>query len=95
MIIIRRLFWDEWSVAHVARHKVTPDEAEEVCHGAFILLRGKRGRLIVSGPTKRGRLLAVVLDPEGDEGEYYPVTARSAAKKERRLYQQQKGGAIT
>jgi uncharacterized DUF497 family protein len=93
MIVIRRLVWDEWNVAHIARHRVTPDEAEEVCHGNFVLLQGQKGRLIIIGPTQRGRLLAVVLNPEGDEGIYYPVTARPAATKERRLYRQQKGGA--
>jgi uncharacterized DUF497 family protein len=37
-------------------------------------------------------MLAVVLDPEGEDV-YYPVTARAASRKERRYYHQQKGGA--
>jgi hypothetical protein len=36
MIFIRRLVWDSWNVAHIARHEVTPDEVEEVCHGEHI-----------------------------------------------------------
>jgi hypothetical protein len=96
MIQIRRLHWDEWNVAHLARHHVTPEEAEEVCHGSFILLHGKKGRAVIVGPTRRGRLLAVVLDPEPEEEDvYYPVTARPAARKERRLYQARKGGEET
>lgn len=97
MIHIRRLLWDEWNVAHIARHKVTPEEAEEVCHSDFILLQGKKGRVVILGRTRFGRLLAVVLDPEsGEEGAYYPVTAGSplgaAARKEQRLYLERKGG---
>jgi hypothetical protein len=37
-------------------------------------------------------MLAVILDPEEEEGVYYPVTARPASRKERRLYREQKGG---
>ena len=93
MIRIRRLHWDEWNVAHIARHDVTPEEAEEVCHGSFILLHSTKGRAIIVGPTRRGRLLAVVLAPEPEEEDtYYPVTARPAARKERRVYRERKGG---
>jgi uncharacterized DUF497 family protein len=63
-----------------------------VCHGPFILLHGKKGRLIVIGPTQRKRQAAVVLELEGEDGVHYPVTARPAAKKERLLYHSQKGG---
>jgi hypothetical protein len=37
MIVISRLIWDSWNVAHIARHEVVPDEVEEVCHGPFII----------------------------------------------------------
>ena len=33
MIVIRRLIWDSWNITHIARHDVTPDEVEDVCHG--------------------------------------------------------------
>ena len=32
MIRVDRLIWDERNVAHIARHKVMPQEVEEVCH---------------------------------------------------------------
>jgi hypothetical protein len=35
-------------------------------------------------------MLAIILDPEG-RGVYYPVTARPASRKERALYQREKG----
>ena len=82
MIHLRRLRWDDWNIAHIARHDVTLEEAEEVCHGEFFLLQGKKRRIILIGPTRAGRMLALVLEHEG-EGDYYPVTARPASRKER------------
>ena len=94
MLHIRRLSWDPGNIAHIAAHHVTVDEAEEVCHGDPIPLQSYVGRIILIGPTLAGRMLAVVLDPEGEDV-YYPVTARAASRKERRYYHQQKGGAQT
>ena len=79
MLVIRRLIWDEWNVTHIARHKVIPNEAEEVCHGNPVVQKGSKGRSLVFGPTKTGRMLTVVLDPE-EVGVYYPVTARPAKR---------------
>ena len=86
MIHIRRLRWENWNIAHIARHGVTPEEVEEVCHGDFFLLQGTKRRIILIGPTDAGQILAVVLEHEG-EGNYYPVTARPASRKERSWYQ--------
>jgi uncharacterized protein len=91
MLIIRRLSWEPWNVAHIARHHVTPEEVEEVCHGQPITSQTYRGRLRVVGPTRRRRMLAVILAPTDKEGVYYPVTARSSDRKERRHYEQQRG----
>ncbi len=71
--------------------QVVPEQVEEVCHGEHLVHQGHTGRFLVLGPTRAGRLLAVVLDPEGDDV-YYVVTARSADRKERRIYQREKGG---
>jgi hypothetical protein len=95
MIDIKRLIWDTTNREHIARHGVTPDEVEEVCHGEYVVLDGHHGRLLVIGLTSKGRALTTVLDPEPEEGVYYPVTARSADKKERRYYQAEKGGDDT
>ena len=63
VLFIRRLIWDTWNVAHIARHEVTPDEVEEVCHGNFVARQTYRGRLILIRPTHSGRLLALVVGP--------------------------------
>lgn len=89
MLVIRRLIWDSWNVAHIARHQVNPEEVEEICHTDPVVQQGDKGRSLVFGQTKSGRMLTVVLDPEG-ESVYYPVTARPASKRERAIYTQQK-----
>ncbi len=91
MVYISRLRWDDWNRAHIARHDVTRDEAEEVCHGPYIDGEANKGRIILIGPTATGRMLAVILDPEPEPGVYYPVSARPASRKERRQYQEAKG----
>ncbi len=99
MINIRHLVWDDWNVEHIARHQVTRDEAEEVCHGNPVVQEGKKGRILVFGPSHTGRMLAVVLDQSDisgvnyPPGVYYPVTARPASRQERAIYtQERKGG---
>lgn len=92
MIFIRRLIWDAWNVAYIARHAVLPEDVEQVCHGDFIVRPTYGERLLVIGPTPAGRVLAAVLDPEGAEGSYYVVTARPADRKERALYRREQGG---
>ena len=91
-VVLKKLVWDEWNSAHIARHNVAPEEVEEaVCQDA-VVLTGKKGRVHLIAPTRKNRLIAVILDPEPDEdGIYYPVTARDASRKERRYYAQEEG----
>lgn len=77
-------------MGHIARHQVSPEEVEEVCHGNPLVLTGHMARLIVIGPTAEGRMVAAILAPE-EAGVYYPVTARPASRKERALYRREKG----
>lgn len=34
MIIVRELIWTERNIDHIARHNVTREEVEQVCHGS-------------------------------------------------------------
>lgn len=89
MLFVRRLIWDVWNVAHIARHNVIPEEVEEACGSVPVVLKTYADRLLVVGPTAAGRMLSVVLDPEGrTNGVYYVVTARPASRKERRIYEE-------
>ena len=91
MILVSQLRWDDWNRAHIDEHGITPEQVEEVCGGPYIIRQGYKGRLMLIGPEATGRILVAVLDPE-DEGTYYTVSARPASRRERRIYQQEKGG---
>jgi uncharacterized DUF497 family protein len=92
MITINKLLWDEWNVAHIARHDVSQIEVEEVCHSDPIVEQGKKGRLLIIGYSLNKRILSIILDPEDQKDVYYPVTARTASKKERKIYEIIKSG---
>ena len=93
MLFIKRLIWNEWNTAHIARHKITPDEVEEICHGDDVLVqKGHTGRLLIIGLAKVNKMITVIIDPEPEEGVYYVVTARSSSKRERKIYKDKKGG---
>jgi uncharacterized DUF497 family protein len=89
MLSVRRLIWDAWNVAHIARHRVIPEEVEEVCHDKPVTSETYKGRLRVVGLTRSGRILTVILAPTPDADVYYPITARPADRKERRNYQEE------
>jgi uncharacterized DUF497 family protein len=91
MLVVQRLVWDDWNIAHIARHDVVPDDVEAVCHNDPIVSATYNDRLRVIGATHGGAILTVILAPEG-EGAYYVITARPASRKERRLYQSQERG---
>lgn len=91
-MIIRKLIWDGWNISHIARHEVTQVEVEEVCHNNPIVEQGKKDRLLIIGFSLNKRMLTIILDPEDQKGAYYPVTARSASRSERKIYENEKGG---
>ena len=86
------LCWDDWNVAHIARHAVTREEVEEVLLGDVVMIDAKKGRLMAIGLTRASRYLTVILDPMEDET-HYPVTAYPSSRKQRRFYESIKGGA--
>lgn len=91
-IYIYRLDWDEWNREHIAKHTVSPAEAEEVVAGEPIYRAGYKQRLVVTGPTEAGRMLTVVVgEVPGQSGTYYVFSARPASRRERGEYYQQKG----
>ncbi len=92
MIVVETLIWDTWNVAHIALHALGPEEVEEVCQGDFWASETYGGRLRIVGPDVSGNLLTIILAPQQEPGVYYVVTARSAARKERRRYRELKGG---
>ena len=86
MITVRKLVWDEWNIAHIARHKVLPEEVEEICKTNCQTEDAQKGRIRITGITHAGRIISAFLDPEPQIDVYYTVSARDASKKERRSY---------
>lgn len=91
MTDLKALVWDEWNLAHIARHEVTKDEVEQAVKRDALWSATYANRIRLIGQTTSGRLLTVILAPK-DESSYYPVTARPASRSERKRYIQVKGG---
>lgn len=71
-IDIQELLWEpDINEAHIwERHHRTRAEVEEVCYGSPEFLKvedAKEGRLRVIGRRQDGRLLVVILSPQGKE----------------------------
>jgi len=88
-IKIVKLTWDEFNSGHIQKHHVTQDEVEEAAHNIIAHKKAKKGRYLIIGRVG-SRILSVVINRKGI-GVYYPVTARDAARKERKLvYEKEK-----
>jgi uncharacterized DUF497 family protein len=80
--------WDDANRAHLARHEVAPDEAEQVVLGASLPLeieeRSGENRHTELGETSAGRLIVVVWTWR--LGKIRVVTAFPAAKRKWRAF---------
>jgi uncharacterized protein len=87
------MLWPEERIEHIARHRVTPEEVEDVCFGKPWVRRvkseGENPVYYVLGQTEAGRYLfcVVIRFPDGNG---YPVTAREMTAKEKRRYRKWK-----
>ena len=77
--------WDDGNVEHIARHNVTPEEAEEVLARKFMARRTRGGYYSALGRTLAGRYLFLVFSC-GLGGTARVITAMDMSKKQRRLY---------
>ena len=81
MIKIRGLIWDDWNKEHIAKHGISVEEVEEVCHESYETVESYRKRILIESKTRKGKALTIVLSPEDrdlqpyDNGIYYPITA--------------------
>ena len=88
-IDLEQLIWDNWNINHIKKHKVKPEEVEQVIESKTKTLESYQKRLLVLGQTNKKRLLTLVLEPIENK-KYYLVTARDMSRKERRYYNEQK-----
>lgn len=91
VVIIKQLIWEPNNRKHIARHKVTQDEVEEVLRNFHIVKPTYQKRLMVLGETDTGRVLELVIVPKG-KGSYYPLTCYDVNSDMRKLYKRKKGG---
>ena len=81
--------WDDGNVEHIARHHVSPEEAEEVFRSRFHLLHTRLGRYVALGQTEEGRYLFCAFERKGP-GRVRVVTARDMEPWERKLYKRKR-----
>ncbi|HTR45219.1 MAG TPA: BrnT family toxin [Thermodesulfovibrionales bacterium] len=78
--------WDDDNIEHIARHKVSPDEVEDVAFDDEPLIRkGRKGIRYMLGYTAAGRYLFVVYILRG-RGVARVITVMDMDDKTRRLY---------
>ncbi len=83
---IRSFKWNEDTIYHIARHRVSPDEVEEVAFDGYPYIRkGKRGRRYFYGNTIGGRYLFIVY-VLASRGRTHVITARDMDDKESKYY---------
>lgn len=88
-IVIKKLVWDEYNIKHINKHNVKQGDVEQVAKNIIAHKKVKLGRYAIFGRFG-SRILTVIINRK-DTGVYYPVTARDAAKKERkRVYEKEK-----
>ncbi len=88
---VRWWIWDDSNRAHIARHGVYEDEAEEVAETATRTEAVQAGKLLAWGKTAEGRYLLVVYAIRSRQRGYV-ITARDmTAKEKKRLHRLFKG----
>ena len=82
----REIEWNEASEEHIAPHKITPDEVEQVVNTRpRWVQRGREDTELIYGTTDAGKYVLVVL-VESLTGLYFVVTAREMEPAEQRAF---------
>ena len=85
-MIVESFDWDAGNVGHIARHRVSTDEVEEVFESRYYLTRGRDGRYEALGISAAGRYLFCVLEKTSVVGRIRIVTARDMMLRERKHF---------
>lgn len=88
---ITEIIWTNKRIEHIARHKVSVEEVEEVLFYSPFVLRTRQKKYIVLGQALSGRYLFVVI-AKISKGKVEVITARDMEVKERKLFRKVKGG---
>jgi uncharacterized DUF497 family protein len=87
--------WDQDNVEHIARHNVTPAEAEQVLRNKAIIvasqIRNGEERVLCVGRTDARRAIQLIYTIR--QGRFRVVTAHDASRRMRRfLYEAEEAG---
>jgi len=77
----------EWTldrIEHIARHGITPEEAEQVFASVPLFRRGRGGVYEAWGQTESGRYVLVIFRYLG-HNRAWPITARDMGENEKRV----------
>ena len=86
MLYIREVIVSPEQEEHVwSKHRVTPEEVEQVCFSEHVALRGRDRSYAIYGRTDAGRYLVAILYPRGRRT-YSLATAREMTHVERRRF---------
>jgi len=83
--------WDEANIAHIARHDVAPEEAEEIFFDINNILNKDvehsvvEKRFLIIGKTEKGRVLYQIFTKKGNK--IRVVSSRDINRKEVGLYE--------
>ncbi len=82
--------WDDANILHLARHNITPEEAEQAIRNDSLLLESQvvdgEVRSMEIGITDRGRILTLVLTEKSPA--LRVITGWDASRKEQMIYLQ-------
>jgi len=84
-VIIRSFEWDDTNRGHIARHNVSPEEAEEACTNNPVILKSREQHYYIFGQTDNGRFLTIIVKFRFG-GLARVVTARNMSNAERSRY---------
>ena len=94
-IDIQALDWDDVNEQHIReRHGITRADVDAVCFGdpaTLLVEETHTERYRVIGPRQDGKVLVVILAPQGG-GSFYPVTAKQTKRQELRRYNDWQAG---
>jgi len=86
-VLITEFEWDEYNIEHIARHRVTPEEVEEVAFDDEPYIRKIKKSAIreMLGQTASGRYLKIIYVIKGKQRARV-ITARDMNDWERKYY---------
>lgn len=85
--------WDEYNIAHIARHNVFPDEAEQVFESYCYTRKTFENKYLAWGQASSGRYLFVVYSKKS-ANRIRIITARDMDKRDEKFYRRRRGGRL-